>query len=591
MNAILGIAEIQLQNGNLSPDTGEAFSKIYESGDLLLNIINDILDLSKIESGKLELVSVHYDIPSLINDTVQLNRLRYESKPIEFLLRIDENAPLELLGDELRIKQVLNNILSNAFKYTNEGTVEFSVSAESIPGNETQDNDVMLIFCVSDTGQGMTEDQVSKLFDEYTRFNLETNRTTVGAGLGMTITKRLVDLMNGTILVQSEPDKGTVFTVRLPQKRIGTSLCGAEFAEKLRKFNYQSTTLTKKMQFMREYMPYGKVLVVDDVESNIYVIRGMLIPYGLKIEAVSNGFDAIEKIKNGNIYDIIFMDHMMPKMDGIKATKIIREAGYTHNIVALTANALVGMEEMFLQNGFDGFISKPVDSRELNLILNDFIRNKKSPDVVKAARDEQQSKKEKNTQMKTYQPLPEIKKFFIQDAKNAMQVLDDLMPKIHELNNEETETYIITVHGMKSALANIGENELSGIALQLEMAGKNRELAILADKTPVFINALGSLCAQFKEYEQVPVQPEEEENSSAEITGENALFLHEKLLEIAAACDIYDKLTAKAALDELKQKLWPDHINTVLDELAVHILHSAFKRAAVVAENTAETCA
>ena len=392
MNAILGIAEIQLQNENLSANTAEALGQIYESGDLLLSIVNDILDLSKIETGKLELIPVKYDIPSLVNDTVQLNYLRYESSPIEFSLFIDENTPSNLIGDELRIKQILNNLLSNAFKYTEKGKVEFSVRSE----DETDEN-VTIVFSVSDTGQGMTENQITFLYDEYTRFNVEANRETAGTGLGMNITKRLIDLMNGSISVQSEVGKGTIFTVRVPQKLVDKDVCGSDLAAKLTNFRYQSMALGKKTQFIREYMPYGSVLVVDDVISNIYVAKGMLSPYSLKIETASSGYEAIKKIEEGYTYDIIFMDHMMPKMDGIEAVKIIRGMGYTNTIIALTANALLGQDKIFFNNGFDDFISKPIDSREMNRVLNEYIKNKKPADVVDAARSEQQEKDQKNT--------------------------------------------------------------------------------------------------------------------------------------------------------------------------------------------------
>jgi len=376
MNAILGIAEIQLHDKTLSAETVDAFGRIYESGGLLLNIMNDILDFSKIEAGKLELVPVRYDIPSLINDTSQMNRLRYESKQIIFTIQVDEKMPRELFGDVLRIKQILNNILSNAFKYTDEGSIIFSVTAESELG--VQDENVTLVFRVSDTGIGMTEEQIGKLFEEYERFNVDNNPTTVGTGLGMSITKRLLGLMVGEISVESKPGKGSVFTVRLPQKRTNMEVCGAELAEKLQNFSFHNATLTKKTLFLREYMPYGSVLVVDDVDLNLHVAKGLLKPYGLQIDTAESGLEALEKIKSGRVYDIVFMDFMMPKMDGMETTKLIRGLGYKNCIVALTANAIVGQAEMFLANGFDGFISKPIDSRELNFVLNEFIRNKKA---------------------------------------------------------------------------------------------------------------------------------------------------------------------------------------------------------------------
>jgi len=573
MNAILGITEIQLRDEILTPETEEAFQKIYESGDLLLNIINDILDLSKIEAGKLELIPVKYDIPSLVNDTAQLIRLRYESKPIEFILLVDENTPIEMFGDELRIKQVLNNILSNAFKYTDQGTVELSIYSEN-----SESENIMVVFRVSDTGQGMTEEQIKKLYDEYTRFNVEANRTTVGTGLGMSITQRLVSLMNGEMTVESEVGKGSVFTVRIPQTRIGTAVCGLELAENLKKFRFQSTAITKKTQFLREYMPYGTVLVVDDVESNIYVAKGMLSPYGLNIDVVYSGFDAIDKIKSGNIYDIIFMDHMMPKMDGIEAVKIIRESGYTGSIIALTANALIGREEMFLSNGFDGFISKPIDSRELNLVLNDLIKNKQPREVIEAARREHKEKKFKDDVLNKTR-TSDIEKYFVRDAESALRVLEDLNPKINRLTDEELYMYIITVHGMKSALANVGEKELSAAAFKLELAGKDRNLNMLTDETHMFINSLKFLIKKYKLAE---------ETGDTDVTAGDITFLHEKLIDIKSACDALDKQAAKAILKEIKLQKWPHHIDSVLDHIAVCLLHSEFEEAANLAVKGAE---
>ena len=374
LNAIMGIADIHIQDKTLSQDTRDALIKIHSSGDLLLHIINDVLDLSKIEAGKLELIPVNYDVPSLINDIIHLNITRLINKPVDFELHVDENVPAELFGDELRIKQILNNLLSNAFKYTDHGKVLLTVDAE-IHGDGAS-RDVTLIFNVIDTGQGLTQDEISDMFNEYTRFNLETNRTTEGTGLGMSITKHIIRLMDGEIYVKSKPGKGSTFTVRLPQQYVDSRVVGAEAADKLRQFRFESSPMLKKAQIKREPMPYGSVLVVDDVDTNLYVARGLLEPYELKIEMAASGFEAIEKIKAGNVYDIIFMDHMMPKMDGIEAAKRIRAMGYARPIVALTANAIRGQAELFLQSGFNDYISKPIDIRQLNIVLNELIRDK-----------------------------------------------------------------------------------------------------------------------------------------------------------------------------------------------------------------------
>jgi signal transduction histidine kinase/DNA-binding NarL/FixJ family response regulator len=495
MNTILGIAEIQLQDETISPEHKDALSLIYDSGDLLLNIINDVLDFSKIEEGRLEIMPVRYDIPSLIHNAAQLKHLRYESKPITFTIKIDEKTPLDLFGDELRIRQILNNLLSNAFKYTDEGEVTLSGSAE--PGAEDDASGVTLVFCVSDTGQGMTEEQVGKLFEVFTRFNLGRNRTVVGTGLGMSITKRLLNIMNGEIFVESIPGKGSAFTVRLPQKRIGSAVCGAGLAEKCGGFiSRVGLPRTKKAQFTREYMPYGSVLLVDDVSSNLYVAKGMLAPYGLKVETASSGFEAIEKIKKGSEYDIVFMDHMMPGLNGMEAAKIIRGLGYKRSIVALTANAIAGQAETFLANGFDGFISKPIDSRELNLYLNEFIKNRKPPEVVEAARRREKEMAAAPAQKK--KGLSGIEKYFVLDAENAVRVLGGLYARMPALGDRDLNSYIVAVHGMKSSLANIGEEELSGLALKLEQAGEERNFAVMSEETPALLNALRSLIVKLK---------------------------------------------------------------------------------------------
>jgi len=570
MNAILGIAEIQLQNEMLAPEVTESFEKIYESGDLLLNIINDILDLSKIESGKLELIPVIYDIPSLINDTVQLNHLRYESKPIEFILRMEKNTPYELIGDVLRIKQILNNILSNAFKYTEKGKIEFIITVEE--GNaelKQRSDDTLLIFKVKDTGQGMTKEQLTRVFDEYTRFNLETNRTTVGAGLGMSITKRLIDLMKGSIDIESTPGVGSVFTVSIPQKKHGTDVCSDELINRLKNFSFHNTTILKKVQFIREYMPYGSVLVVDDVESNIYVARGMMLPYGLKVDTATSGYIALEKIKNGNEYDIIFMDHMMPKMDGIETVRLIREMGYTLPIVALTANALIGRAKMFLQSGFNAFLSKPIDSRELNFVLLEFIKNKKPPEVVEAARKVPVSERsilQRQLWGSEETRAFKIMDFFVRDAENAIRVMEKV-----NIDDEGIEQYITAVHGIKSALANIGEKDLSEIAFKIEQNARQHDYRLLKSATPTFINALKSLVENFKYMEH-----SDDFAESGELTDENKSLLHKKLIEIKTACAGFDKRTAKAALEILEKIIWPEKIAQALNDITVCLLHSEF---------------
>ncbi|MCL1995918.1 MAG: ATP-binding protein [Defluviitaleaceae bacterium] len=383
LNAIIGITEMQLRHAKLqdAPSSmGESLINIHSSANLLLNIINDLLDLSKIEDGKMDIGSEEYKVASLINDSVQLNIARIGSKEIKFTLNVDKDIPARLIGDETRIKQIINNVLSNAIKYTNKGAVEMVVKVEE----DFFDQDagmVTLLISISDTGQGLSKEQIEKLFDSYTRFNLETNRLVEGAGLGMNITNNLVNLMNGNISVESEIDKGSTFTIRLPQIKASEQILGEKVAKNLNNLRIDTSTRLERIRVRQEPMPYGKVLIVDDVPMNIYVAKGLMSPYELQIDSAESGYTAIEKVKAGNEYDVIFMDHMMPQMDGIETTQILRNMGYTKPIVALTANAVVGQSDVFLKNGFDNFISKPIDIRQLNTVLNKLVRVKQNNGV------------------------------------------------------------------------------------------------------------------------------------------------------------------------------------------------------------------
>jgi PAS domain S-box-containing protein len=335
MNAIIGISQIELSKDDLPEEYAMTLGKIYDSGNNLLGIINDILDMSKIENGKLEINPVNYDTPSLINDTVQLNIVRIGSKPIKFILDADENLPSKMLGDDLRIKQILNNLLSNAIKYTAAGSVKLSINHFI-----AENGDLMLRFRVSDTGQGLKPEDQKKLFSEYARFNFSANRKTEGAGIGLSITQNLVKLMDGKIIVESEYGVGSTFEVIVKQEKVDCPPIGKEIADKLREFRFSGKKDFANLQISREIMPYGKILIVDDIESNLYVAKGLMLPYKLTIETALSGFKAIDSVNSGKIYDIIFMDHMMPEMDGIETTQKLREQGYKGVIVALTANAI-----------------------------------------------------------------------------------------------------------------------------------------------------------------------------------------------------------------------------------------------------------
>jgi len=562
INAVLGIADIQLLNEKLEPDIKDAFDRIHSSGEMLLGIINDILDLSRIESGKLELLIDKYETASMICDTAQLNIMRIDDKPIEFILSVDENVPFNLLGDELRVKQVLNNLLSNAFKYTEAGTVKMTFSVL-----ESSDDSVILEIIISDTGQGMSQDQVERIFEEYSRFNLEANRTTEGIGLGMGIARSLIELMNGEIFVISEHGKGSTFTIHLPQGRVDDNVLGSEIVRNLQNFRTVIQKQYSKVKIVREPMPYGSVLIVDDVETNIYVANGLLSPYRLKIDSVDSGFEAIKKIKNGYEYDIIFMDHMMPVMDGIETTKKIREMGYKNTIVALTANAVVGQSDVFLQNGFDDFISKPIDVGSMNDILNKYIRDKQPPEVLEDARRQFESEGDLVIADEKSPSISHgIAEVFIRDAGKSIDVIKSIVNKGDGLSLEEIDDYIIHTHGLKSALANVGSHDLSMLARKLEEYGNTGNQEAIMTHTPAFLTSLCELI------ESLTV----EDDLDNDREDENPEYLHKMLIEIKAACEEYDEKTADAIIAGLRDKAWSKTTTELLEKLAIHLLHSDF---------------
>ncbi len=446
------------------------------------------------------------------------------------------------------------------------------ISAE----NRYENDYAVLIFEISDTGQGMTQEQANKLFvSEYIRFNLEANRSVEGTGLGINITNHLVRMMDGKISVESELGKGTKFTVHLPQKKVDSKILGKEQAESLMHLRVQGTLRSKRVQFEREYMPYGNVLIVDDVETNLHVTRGLMAPYGLSIELVSSGYEAIEKIKAGKVYDIIFMDHMMPGMDGIEATKIIRELGYAQPIIALTANALIGQVKIFMDNGFDDFISKPIDIRQLNNILNKLIRDKQHPAVIAEARRQKDEKMKYSKAMQSADA--ELRAIFVRDAKNALQVFESTLKNPTVATDEDLHLYAVKAHAIKGALANIGEMTLSKMAFTLEKAGKDHNRNIIEHKTQGLIDALESI-----------IEKNESEKSSTE-TEEDEDYLNKQLEAISEACENYDVDGANATLANLNKMSWTMETKELLDKIAEHILHSDFEEAASVAKSKLTT--
>ena len=520
MNVIIGIAQIELQKEGIPEQYAKSFDRINNSGNVLLGIINDILDMSKIETGKMELNPVNYDMPSLISDTVQLNTVRMGSKKIEFVLEIDPSLPSRMIGDEIRIKQILNNLLSNAIKYTEIGEIRLSVS---IDGD-------FLCLTVSDSGQGIKEDDQKKLFSEYVRFNSQANREIEGTGIGLRITKNLTDMMGGTIEVDSKWGKGSVFKVRLKQERVECLPIGEELAKSLEGFTF----VKERQKITAEEMSHGSVLIVDDVETNLYVAEGLMSPYKLNISTVNSGFAAIKKVESGENYDIIFMDHMMPLMDGIETTQKLRAMGYKGTIVALTANALAGNDAMFKKKGFDDFISKPIDVRHLNVILKKYVKIENPLSMVLDSN-------------------PKILQIFKKDAIKALKTIRE---------TKDLKEFTTSVHAMKSALANVGENDLSDRAAVLEELGFEGDAVSFAQDLEKLIESIES-----------PKSPALQVNEDRD-------YLRRELEQIKAACEKYDTDSVISALDRLKVKPWNQDTVSLLEEIrdAVYVF-SDFEKA------------
>jgi PAS domain S-box-containing protein len=560
LNAIIGLSEMELRN-TLPKKTHENLEKIYNSGSNLLSIVNDILDISKIESGSFELLPARYDIAAMINDTVQLNMVRIGSKNITFELFLNETLPSFFCGDELRIKQILNNLLSNAIKYTDAGKVTFRIDWEY------RSKTAWLIFEVTDTGHGIRREDMGRLFSRYTQITTQANRHIEGTGLGLSITKNLVDIMGGTISVESEYQKGSSFKVEIPQVVSDETPIGEETVKKLKEFHFIETRRSRSKNLIRTYMPWGKVLIVDDVPINLDVAKGLMLPYGLTIDCAESGEEALEKIRQEKPkYDIVFMDHMMPGMDGIEATRIIREmeTDYAKNlpVVALTANALAGNREMFLANGFNGFISKPIDIMQLDAVLRQWIPK---PDRTALQLMEHTEKDRENA--KPLLPRQELLKGKILEGVDLVAGIEccngeeayldvlrsyathtpDLLEQMLQVSRENLEDYVITVHGLKGASYGIRADATGRRAESLEQAARAGHFEMVRAGNVSFVATVKDLLSRLEEL--LAGISSESTRGRERVAGPDSALLTE-LLE---ACKHYKSLLMEEILTELER--------------------------------------
>ena len=354
LNAIVGFSNLLLDDREIPDKAKDGVRDIVMASDNLLEIVNGILDISKIEANKLEIVNSEYSTKKILDELVSLCHGRLGEKPIEFKTNFDSTIPAVLYGDAGRIKQICVNILTNAIKYTKEGWIEFKISSV------IKDNICRLIISVEDTGIGIKEKNIDKLFNKFERLDLEENVTIEGTGLGLAITKKLVDLMHGKIVVQSVFGKGSKFTVCIDQRIVKNPTIKVE-SEK----HYDEIQVKNK-----------RVLLVDDNKINLKVAERLLASYGIETESIESGFECIDKIKTGNKYDLIMLDDMMPKMSGVETLKKLKLIdGFNMKVVALTANALTGMREKYLNEGFDDYLAKPINKDELNKIINKYLNS------------------------------------------------------------------------------------------------------------------------------------------------------------------------------------------------------------------------
>jgi signal transduction histidine kinase/DNA-binding response OmpR family regulator len=669
MNAIIGMSELAL-NENISPEVEEYIREIKGAGANLLSVVNNILDFSKIESGKLEVNNTRYFFASLINDVVNLIRIQISEKPIIFIVDADPNIPNNLLGDEVRVRQVLTNLLSNACKYTSEGCIKLSATAALLGGKKAR-----FTFRVEDTGIGIKQTDMELLFEKFSRIEKSGANSVVGTGLGLSIAQSLCRMMNGEITATSEYGEGSVFTVTLEQEytepdgfttvqcaesksvlyydkfpevmaslkytlsALGVNASGAadanEFLEKLKTGDYgfalfsgglvkQATniaatcgiktvlvallsvgethkyntgtitmpayslsvanslnkTATVKLTERNNVSflaPLAHILIADDLAVNVKVTQGLLAPYKMHVSTCSSGLEAIELIR-AHTYDLVFMDHMMPGMNGIEATKIIRatEGDYFRElpIIALTANAVAGMKEMFLQNGFSDFLAKPVEISKLAAILERWISKEKRLKTGEAVAETATERKlpdipgidkERGIELSggSEKNFIEILKLFSEDAHTRAE-------NIRQTNlNDGADISQISAdaHALKGSSGFIGAKGFYDLSTELGLIIKNGDYVKIRKKVKNYLEKLKKLLdAIDKALAQLPkpanISPENEISSS------DLLALRQAL----AADDIFtaDKLLAKlnetnsASLNEISSYLLVSDISAAI---------------------------
>ena len=467
LNAIVGFGQA-LAKEDISGTAKEEVQDILMASNTLLDIVNGILDIQKIEANKIELVNGEYNTKKMISEITSLINARIGSKPLDFKVIIDENMPAILYGDSMRVKQVIINLLTNAVKYTEEGRILFQIKADNANGISK------LTISVQDTGIGMTEETLEQLFTKFQCFDMEKNAAIEGTGLGMAITQGLMELMDGEIQVKSKYGEGSTFTVIINQKIIQQTIEEEEKTdEEVKAFNASGQN----------------VLVVDDNKINLKVAKRLLSEYKLNIELVSSGSECIDKILDGKVYDLIFMDIMMPKMNGIEALENLKNiVGFKMPVVALTADVISGMEEKYISKGFDDCLAKPIVEEELYYMLRKFLKETKEESKQEEVKEETSVNETKPNDVHNVELLKsnkinvdaglELLKDMEMYDMTLEEFYNELQNKIKDLTefkeSGNMDDYAILAHALKTEARYVGCNELGDMAYEHELAGKEK---------------------------------------------------------------------------------------------------------------------
>ena len=472
INAVLGIDEMILRESTDSKIL-EYASDIKQAGSMLLSLINDILDFSKIESGKMDIIPVDYDLGVLLSDTIDMIRSRAEEKKLQFELNIESNTPVHLHGDEVRLRQIITNILTNAVKYTPEGIITLTVS-----GKKVSEKAVQLYVSVKDTGIGIKEEDIGRLYDSFQRVDESRNRNIEGTGLGLSITMRLLNLMGSRLEVESAYGEGSDFYFYLEQEQLDDEILGEDIQKYCEKVRGEISVSTEQF-----YAPDAKILVVDDNEMNLKVFSGLLKNHGMQIDTAMSGKECLARIEQ-NAYHMIFMDHLMPEMDGVETLRQIRELKTNRSkdavIIILTANAVSGAREMFLEEGFADYLSKPIIAVNLEKMIQKYL-----PEELLTNNDLEQKNKIPATSDEAARSAPSEnglvswekgKAFFMGDEELYREMLQAFLESSSAMElrqyyeESDFDNYRIKIHAMKANLANIGAMSVSDKAKQLELA-------------------------------------------------------------------------------------------------------------------------